>query len=227
MTVGEASQMEQIASAAAGRGEVSGSTRSCIPLVVDGNGRVKVKTNWYSTPLWPGLRVTARVWPSGIEIEHDGNAWRGTSAATGAVIRFSTWNTISTCWRRSRARWRDRRRWSNGGRPDAGRSVWTGSGRNSNERHGKSGGTREMIALVRAGLVSERWMGSADSRVEEALRLGVTDAAAVLHILRMPDAEERRRYEIALSEELAQFERPQPVMDEYDLLLAAPLPVRE
>jgi hypothetical protein len=28
-----------------------------------------------------------------------------------------------------------------------------------------------------------------------------------------------RRYAIALSEELAQFERPMPVMDEYDLLL--------
>ena len=33
-------------------------------------------------------------------------------------------------------------------------------------------------------------------------------------------AEERKRYAIALSEELAQFERPQPVMDDYDLLLA-------
>ncbi|MGD1098440.1 MAG: hypothetical protein ABSB35_41470 [Bryobacteraceae bacterium] len=58
--------------------------------------------------------------------------------------------------------------------------------------------------------------------MQEALRLGVSDAAAVMHILRMPDADQRRRYEIALSEELAQFERPQPVMDEYDLLLAAP-----
>src|SRR5207249_4713088 len=55
--------------------------------------------------------------------------------------------------------------------------------------------------------------------VEEALRLGVTDAAAVLHILHMPDPEERRRYAIALTEELAEFERPMPVMDEYDLLL--------
>jgi len=49
--------------------------------------------------------------------------------------------------------------------------------------------------------------------------LGVTDAAAVLHILNMPDPEERRRYAIALSEELAEFERPIPSMDEYDLLL--------
>ena len=75
-----------------------------------------------------------------------------------------------------------------------------------------------MIGLVRVGL-GGGW-DRLISAVEEALRLGVTDAAAVLHILHMPDAEDRRRYQLALSEELAQFERPQPVMDDYDLLLA-------
>jgi hypothetical protein len=55
--------------------------------------------------------------------------------------------------------------------------------------------------------------------VEEALRIGVTDAAAVLHILRMPDPQQRRQYAIALAEELAQFERPMPTMEDYDLLL--------
>ena len=39
------------------------------------------------------------------------------------------------------------------------------------------------------------------------------------HPVNMPDPEERRRYAIALAEELAEFERPMPVMDEYDLLL--------
>ena len=56
--------------------------------------------------------------------------------------------------------------------------------------------------------------------MEEALRLGISDAAAVLHILRMPDPEQRRQHAIVLAEELAQFERPMPVMDDYDLLLA-------
>jgi hypothetical protein len=75
-----------------------------------------------------------------------------------------------------------------------------------------------MITLVRAGL-SSGW-DQLIHAVEDALRLGVSDAAAVLHILNMPDPEQRRRYAIALSEELAQFERPLPVMDDYDLLLA-------
>jgi hypothetical protein len=74
-----------------------------------------------------------------------------------------------------------------------------------------------MITLVRAGSVSG-W-GRLIAAMEEALRLGVTDAAAVLHILNMPDPEERRRHAIALAEELAEFERPMPTMDEYDLLL--------
>jgi hypothetical protein len=42
-----------------------------------------------------------------------------TSETTGADIRFSTSNTTSTYWRGNRVRWRDRRRWSSGGRPDA------------------------------------------------------------------------------------------------------------
>jgi len=36
------------------------------------------------------------------------------------------------------------------------------------------------------------------------------------------DPEQRRQHAIALAEELAQFERPMPVMDDYDLLLADP-----
>jgi hypothetical protein len=75
-----------------------------------------------------------------------------------------------------------------------------------------------MIGLVRAGLGGS-WQALVTA-VEEALRLGVSDTAAVMHILHMPDADERKRYDIALSEELAQYERPQPVMDEYDRLLA-------
>jgi hypothetical protein len=107
--------------------------------------------------------------------------------------------------------WRQSGRW-----PACLDQIW----RKLEQRQGKGAGTREMIGLVRAGLGSgwERLIVA----VEEALRLGVTDSAAVVHILNMPDAEQRRRHEIALSEELAQFERAQPVMDEYDLLLALP-----
>jgi hypothetical protein len=74
-----------------------------------------------------------------------------------------------------------------------------------------------MISLIRAGS-SDGW-DKLIAAVEEALRLGISDAAAVLHLLRMPDPEQRRQYAVALAEELLPFERPMPVMDDYDLLL--------
>jgi hypothetical protein len=57
-----------------------------------------------------------------------------------------------------------------------------------------------MTSLVRAGLSAgwDRLIGA----VEAALRLGVADAAAVEHILRMPDPEDRRRHGLQLAEEL-------------------------
>jgi hypothetical protein len=46
---------------------------------VDGHGRVKVKGNWYSTPLYPGSRVTARAWPAHVEVRRDGELVARTS----------------------------------------------------------------------------------------------------------------------------------------------------
>ena len=194
------------------------------PLIVDGKGRVKVKTNWYSAPLWPGLRVTARSGRRLSSIEHDGKCVaRHHERHYGRGYQIlNLEHYLDVLEKKPGAmagstpleQWRQAGRW-----PECLDRIW----KKLDERHGKSGGTREMITLVRAGLGDERndgW-GRMIRAVEEALRLGVTDAAAVLHILNMPDPEERQRHALALSEELAQFERPQPVMDDYDLLLAA------
>jgi transposase len=188
------------------------------PLIVDGKGRVKVKTNWYSAPLWPGLRVTARVWPSVIHIERDGEcvATHPRSYGRGDQI-LNLEHYLDVLERKPGAmagstpleQWRQSGRW-----PVCMDRIW----KKLNERHGMSSGTREMIALIRTGQ-SEGW-DRLIGAVEEALRLGVSDAAAVMHILRMPDPKQRKRHALTLSQELAQFERPQPVMDEYDLLLA-------
>jgi len=105
--------------------------------------------------------------------------------------------------------WRQAGRW-----PACMDAIW----RELELRHGKSKGTREMIALVRAGS-SDGW-DKLIAAVKDALRLGISDSAAVMHLLRMPDPEQRRQYAVALAEELLQFERPMPVMDNYDLLLA-------
>jgi hypothetical protein len=216
MTVGEAIQMErpQLLALAEDRFPID---EILYPLIVDNKGRVRVKTNWYSVPLWPGLRVTARVWPSLIEIEHDGTcvARHQRNYGRGHQI-LNLEHYLDVLEKKPGAmagstpleQWRQAGRW-----PECLDRMW----KKLEERYGKSGGTREMIGLVRAGLGSgwDRLIRA----VEEALQLGVTDAAAVLHIMNMPDAEPRRRYQLELSEELAQFERPQPAVDEYDLLL--------
>jgi transposase len=187
------------------------------PLVVDGHGRVKVKGNWYSTPLSPGARVRAVVWASRIDISGDGKcvARHERCYAHGHQI-LNLEHYLDVMEKKPGAmahstalqQWRQAGRW-----PACLDRIWS----QLEQRLGKSNGTREMITLVRAGSVTgwDRLIAA----VEEALRIGVTDAAAVLHILRMPDEGERRRYAIALAEELAQFERPMPEMDEYDVLL--------
>ena len=215
-TVGEASQMERshLLPLVEDRFPID---EILFPLIVDGKGRVRVKTNWYSAPVWPGLRVTARVWPSLIEIEHDGKCVARHQRNYGRgheVLNLEHYLDVlekkpgAMAGSTPLEQWRQAGRW-----PECLDRIW----KKLEERYGKSGGTREMIGLVRVGL-SSGW-DRLISAVEEALRLGVTDAAAVQHILHMPDAEDRRRYPMALSEELAQFERPQPVMDNYDLLL--------
>jgi transposase len=188
------------------------------PLVVDGKGRVKGKTNWYSTPLWPGLRVTARVWPLLVEIQRDGECVARHPRCYGRghqILDLEHYLDVLEKKPGAMAGSTPLEQWRRAGRwPECLDRIWS----KLEHRHGKSGGTREMITLVRVGSV-EGW-GRLVAAVEEALRLGITDAAAVLHILRMPDPEQRRRYALVLAAELAQFERPMPVMDDYDLLLA-------
>jgi len=216
MTIGEASQYERaLLSPQAEEGfpleEV------LYPLVVDGMGRVRVKGNWYSAPLPPGLRVTAVVGPLRVEIKHDNRLvadhprWYGQGHQNLDLEHY-----LDVLERKPGAmagstplqQWREAGRW-----PECMDRLW----RQQEQRHGKSAGTREMITLVRVGTV-EGW-DRLIAAVEEAMRLGVTDAAAVLHILRMPDPEQRQRHASLLAEEMAQWERPMPVMDDYDLLL--------
>lgn len=186
--------------------------------VVDGKGCVRVKTNWYSTPLEPGVRAMVRVWPTQVEILHDFACVAQHQRCYGRGHQLlNLEHYLDVLEKKPGAmagstplkQWRDAGRW-----PDCLDRIW----KKLEERHGISGGTREMITLVRVGLV-EGW-DRLVAAVEETLRLGVSDAAAVVHILRMPDAEQRRHYAIALAEELKEFERPMPVMDDYDLLLA-------
>jgi transposase len=189
------------------------------PVTVDGYGRVKVKANWYSAPLWPGSRVTARVWPTHVEVWQDGEFAARHERCYGRGHQIlNLEHYLDVLEKKPGAmkgstplqQWRAAGKW-----PACLDTFW----QQLEQRHGRSKGTREMITLVRAGTTGETWAGLIIA-VKAALRLGVSDAAAVLHILRMPNSEERKRYALALAEELRQFERPMPAMKEYDELLS-------
>jgi hypothetical protein len=185
--------------------------------IVDGHGRVKVKLNWYSAPLAAGVRAMVKVWPSQVEVFRDFECVARHQRCYGRGHQLlNLEHYLDVLEKKPGAmagstplqQWRAAGRW-----PECLDTIW----RKLESRHGRSGGTREMISLVRVGL-TEGW-DRLIRAVEEALRLGVTDTAAVIHILRMPDPEDRRRYALQLAAELAEFERPLPVMDEYDQLL--------
>ena len=217
MTVGEASEHERSSLLPLAK-EGFPYEEVIYPLIVDGHGRVRVKTNWYSAPLSPGWRAAAVVGPSEIEIRHDNQCAARHPRCYGRghqILNLEHYLDVlekkpgAMAGSTPLQQWRQAGRW-----PACLDRIW----QQLDQRHGKSAGTREMITLVRVGSVGgwDRLIAA----VEEALRLGVTDAAAVLHIFHMPDPQQRRQYALALAEELVQFERPMPVMDEYDLLLS-------
>jgi hypothetical protein len=84
------------------------------------------------------------------------------------------------------------------------------------ERHGQPSGTRQMIQVL--SLIRPHGHARVRAAVEEAITLGCADAAAVRHLVEAVDLTHVRD---ALSElgELSRFERPAPVMTDYDGLL--------
>src|SRR5581483_859980 len=86
------------------------------------------------------------------------------------------------------------------------------------ERHGKQEGTREMIELLL--LSKEHGWAALRRRIEEALTLGCTDAAAVKHLLQAGGLEHRPTARVEIGK-LNCYKRPLPELHHYDALLEA------
>jgi hypothetical protein len=84
------------------------------------------------------------------------------------------------------------------------------------QREGKQAGTRTMIELLQEG--SKHGWDRLRQAVVHALDLGCTDAAAVRHLLVFGELGHAPVAGFALAG-LERYERPLPVMSEYDLLL--------
>jgi hypothetical protein len=104
--------------------------------------------------------------------------------------------------------WRERGRW-----PESFDRLW----QSLQERHGKQVGTREMIELLTLG--KRYGWDRLQQAVEKALGLGCTDAAAVRHLLTATELG-RPRTELVELNGLERYQRPLPLMNEYDQLLS-------
>ena len=85
-------------------------------------------------------------------------------------------------------------------------------------RYGKQEGTRQMIDLLK--LARQNGHGRLRAAIETALGTGCTDAAAVEHLMNTPDLNRTPCEAIDIGS-LEQYQRPVPVMNEYDQLLVA------
>src|SRR5436190_110922 len=139
---------------------------------VEGQGGVKVKTNWDAGRGSPGQRVRGVVGPSQIVISHGGRHVAKHERCYGRghqILNLEHYLDVlekkpgAMSGSTPLQQWRQAGRW-----PACLDRIWE----QLEARHGKSQGTREMIALVRAGLANgwQRLIGA----VEEALRIGVT-----------------------------------------------------
>jgi transposase len=212
--VGEAMQIE--------RGHLLALAREGFELaetsfpVVDGQGCVKVRTNRYSVPLRPGTRTQVQLLPAYVEVWQEGRCAARHERSFGrhqAVLDLEHY--LDVLERKPGAlagstplkQWRERGRW-----PESFDRFWQSLG----ERHGKQAGTRAMIELL--GLGRQQGWERLRAAIEQALLLGCTDAAAVRHLLTAGALRhgESPRPEIGL---LERYERPMPVLSEYDGLL--------
>ena len=83
-------------------------------------------------------------------------------------------------------------------------------------RHGRKSGTRQMIQLI--GLIRQYGHEKLKTAVETSIQLGCYDPGAIRHLV--CSAELSRATSVSINvPELSCFERPLPVMTNYDLLL--------
>jgi transposase len=186
--------------------------------VVDGKGCVKVRTNWYSTPLKPGAKVRVKLLPAAVEVWQERECVaRHERCYERARQVLNLEHYLEVLGKKPGAlagstalvQCRERGLW-----PESFDRLW----RQLRERHGKQEGTREMIELLLASK-AYGW-GGLRRRIEEALAMGCTDAAAVKHLLQSGSLEHAPPVAVDIGE-LRCYERPLPEVGHYDALLGA------
>ena len=183
---------------------------------VDQAGCAKVRTNFYSVPLKAGSVVEARVYSRVVEFRHAGvwvaqheRSYERAQQVLDLEHYLEVLERKPGALRGSKplAQWRAQGRW-----PESFDQLWE----LMNERQGRPGGTRSMIALLRMG--REFGYAKLETSVAQAMALGCTDVAAIRHLLMSDQLQHAVATPIEIGV-LAAYERPLPTMVEYNQLL--------
>lgn len=191
---------------------------------VDQAGCAKVKTNFYSVPLPSGTIVESRAhssviqfWQDGIPIAQHQRSYQRSQQVLDLEHYLEVLEQKPGALRGSKPleQWRAQGRW-----PASYDVLWE----LMTARHGRQGGTRAMVALLRLG----REFGAAklEASVEQALALGCTDVAAIHHLLMADQLGHRAAATIEIGV-LAAYERPLPTLAEYNQLLDSEMAAME
>lgn len=184
---------------------------------VDGLGCVRVKTNLYSVPAPPGTTVEVRLYPSHVEVRDEGcliARHERCYERHQQVLDLEHYLDVlerkpgALIGSKPLAAWRERGLW-----PESYDQLLT----EFIDRNGKQSGTRQMIQVL--SLIKPYGHARVRAAVEEASALGCADAAAVRHLVEAADLTHARDAIIEL-DALSRFERPLPVMTDYDGLLS-------
>ncbi len=183
---------------------------------VDGLGCVRVRTNLYSAPAEPGKTVEVRLYPSGVEIRDEGHCiarHERCHERHQQVLDLEHYLDVlerkpgALAGSKPLAAWRQRGLW-----PESYDRLLEELVR----RHGRQSGTRQMIQVL--SLIKSHGHQRVRAAVEEALSLGCSDAAAIRHLAGAADLAHARSAMVELGA-LARFERPLPMLTDYDGLL--------
>jgi hypothetical protein len=184
--------------------------------VVDGLGRVRVKTNAYSVPAAVGQTVEARLGSAHVTAWQEGRCLARHERSYGRhqeVLNLEHYLDVlarkpgALAGSTPLAQWRARGLW-----PAAFDTLWA----QLMARHGKQDGTREMIAVLQLG--RQYGLPRLTATVVQAVALGCTEAAAIRHLL-STDTLTHAVVEAMPVGALAGFDRPVPSVAAYDCLL--------
>jgi transposase len=184
---------------------------------VDSGGCVTVRTNRYSTPLRPGMKAHAKLFPAYIEIWREGQLVAHHERCYQRRQQvFDLEHYLEPLSRKPGAlagstalmQWRQQQRWN-----DRHDRLW----QVLNARHGRQNGTRLMVEVI--GLGRQHGYDRLQDSIERALSFGCSDVEAIRYLL-LESRLERATPEALQVPELMEYDRPLPNCRDYDRLLS-------